>query len=164
MISSIWSSDCKEGTRNRRPNLALYLNADECGRVVGCRQQIFNDGTHHPKCVFLLHEQQQGGCNLQHNTDLLHTFSSGMHANSMDHKTRQCTSGGSGQLGWQSTYDQKVAGLFSGRSGRRFFFYRDNFLCWFLFGVCSSPMLLQWPLVVLLKVDVAHHNTHTPLI
>ena len=29
-------------------------------------------------------------------------------------------------------------------SGRRIFFSRVNFLCWLLFNVCSTPMLLHW--------------------
>ena len=42
------------------------------------------------------------------------------------------------------THDQKVPGSNPGRSGRRIFFSRVNFVCWLLFGVCSTPMLPQW--------------------
>ena len=63
--------------------------------------------------------------------------------------------------------DQKVASLNPGRSGRRIFFSRVNFLRWLLLSVCSTPMLLQWHLK-----DPGHSakntggrlhlNTHTP--
>ena len=42
------------------------------------------------------------------------------------------------------THDRKVVSSNSDRSGRRIFFSRVNFLCWLLFGVCSTPVLLQW--------------------
>ena len=32
----------------------------------------------------------------------------------------------------------------SGRSGRRIFFSRVNLVCWLVFGVYSTPVLLQW--------------------
>ena len=43
------------------------LNANQSTGVVGGRQQVLNDGAHHPESVLLLHEQQQGPRNLQHN-------------------------------------------------------------------------------------------------
>ena len=47
---------------------------------------------------------------------------------------------------WQEllTRDRKVASLNPSRSGRRIFFSRVNFVCWLLFGVCSTPVLPQW--------------------
>ena len=66
------------------------------------------------------------------------------------------------------THDQKVPGSNPGRSGRRIFFSRVNFVCWLLFGVCSTPMLPQWHVK-----DSGHSaksaggrlllNMHTPL-
>ena len=44
----------------------------------------------------------------------------------------------------RQTHDQKVASLNPGRSGGRIFFSRFSFVCWLLFGVRSTPMLLQW--------------------
>ena len=32
----------------------------------------------------------------------------------------------------------------SGRSSRKIFFFRINFVCWLLFSVCFSPILLHW--------------------
>ena len=42
------------------------------------------------------------------------------------------------------TRDRKVASSNPGRSGGRIFFSRDNFVCWLLFGVRSTPELPQW--------------------
>ena len=42
------------------------------------------------------------------------------------------------------TRDRKVASSNPGRSGGRIFFSRVNFVCWLLFGVRSTPVLLQW--------------------
>ena len=42
------------------------------------------------------------------------------------------------------TRGQKVVSLNPGRSGRRTFFSRVNFVCWLLLGVCSTPVLPQW--------------------
>ena len=42
------------------------------------------------------------------------------------------------------THDRKVASLNPGRSNRRIFFSRVNFVCWFLFSVRSTPVLPQW--------------------
>ena len=42
------------------------------------------------------------------------------------------------------THDWKVASLNPGRSGGRIFFSSVNFVCWLLFGVCSTPLLPQW--------------------
>ena len=66
------------------------------------------------------------------------------------------------------TRDQKVARSNPGRSGRRIFFSRVNFVCWLLFGVRSIRVLLQWHVK-----DPGHSaksasgrlriNTHTPL-
>ena len=39
------------------------------------------------------------------------------------------------------TCDQKVMGSSPGRSGRKVFFSRVNFLCWLLFGILSTPVL-----------------------
>ena len=40
--------------------------------------------------------------------------------------------------------DRKVASSNPGRSSRRIFFSRVNFVCWLLFGVRSTPVLPQW--------------------
>ena len=63
------------------------------------------------------------------------------------------------------TRDRKAA---SSNSGRSIYFSRVNFVCWFLFGVHSTPMLLQWQ-----AKEPGHSarsaggrlyiNTHTPL-
>ena len=42
------------------------------------------------------------------------------------------------------TREGKVASSNPSRSCRRIFFSRPNFVCWLLFGVCSTPLLLQW--------------------
>ena len=42
------------------------------------------------------------------------------------------------------THDRKVLSSNPGRSGGRIFFPRANFMCWLLFGVRSTPVLLQW--------------------
>ena len=47
------------------------LNANQSTGVVGGRQQVLNDGAHHPESVLLLHEQQQGPRNLQNNKHFL---------------------------------------------------------------------------------------------
>ena len=46
------------------------------------------------------------------------------------------------------TCDRKVAGSIPGRSGGSIFFSRVNFLCWFLFGVRSTPVLRQWHVTI----------------
>ena len=65
------------------------------------------------------------------------------------------------------TCDQKVASLNPGRSGRGIFFSRVNFVCWLLFGVCSTPSLLHWHLKdpghsAKSAGGRLHLNTHTP--
>ena len=42
------------------------------------------------------------------------------------------------------TRDRKVASSNPGRSGERIFFSRVNFVCWFLFGVRSIPVIPPW--------------------
>ena len=42
------------------------------------------------------------------------------------------------------TRDQKVVSSNPGRSGRRLFFFRVNFVCWVFFDVHSTPVLQQW--------------------
>ena len=42
------------------------------------------------------------------------------------------------------TCDRKVASSNHGWSGRRIFLSRLNFVCWLLFGVCSTPLAPQW--------------------
>ena len=66
------------------------------------------------------------------------------------------------------THDRKVASSNPGRSSVRIFFSRDNFVCWLLFSVRSTPMLPQWHVK-----DPGHSannaggrlhlNMHTPL-
>ena len=66
------------------------------------------------------------------------------------------------------TRDWKVASLHPGRSSGRMFYSRVNFVCGLLFGVRSTPVLLQWHIK-----DPGHSaksaggrlylNTHTPL-
>ena len=66
------------------------------------------------------------------------------------------------------TRDRKVASSNPGRSDRGIFFSRVNFVCWLLFSVLSTLVLLQW------LVKYPNHsgqsadgrlrwNTHTPL-
>ena len=67
------------------------------------------------------------------------------------------------------THEQKVANSNPSRSSRRMFSSRVNFVCWLLFGVHSTPTLLQWHVK-----DPSHSaksangrlhlNMHTPLI
>ena len=64
--------------------------------------------------------------------------------------------------------DRKVESSNPGRSGRRIFFSRVNFVCWLLFDVCSIPVLLQWRVNDLGHSAKSaggrlHLNTHTPL-
>ena len=51
------------------------------------------------------------------------------------------------------TRDRKVKISSPGRNGGRIFFSRINFLCWLLFGVCSTPVSPQWHA----KVQLAGH-------
>ena len=44
----------------------------------------------------------------------------------------------------RQTCDTKVASLNPGRSGGKIFFSRVYFVCWLLFSVRSTPVLLQW--------------------
>ena len=48
-----------------------------------------------------------------------------------------------GFVGERRTRNQKVASSSPGRSGGRIFFSRVNILCWLLFGVRSTPVLLH---------------------
>ena len=66
------------------------------------------------------------------------------------------------------TRDRKVASSNPGRSGERIFFSRVNFVCWLLFGVCSSPLLLLWHIKypgysAKSAGGRLHLNMHTPL-
>ena len=63
---------------------------------------------------------------------------------------------------------RKVAGSNPGRSSRRIFFFRIKFVCWLLFGVPSTPVLLQWHVKdpghsAKSACGRLHLNTHTPL-
>ena len=53
---------------------------------------------------------------------------------------------GVGRAWWlkRQTCDRKVASLNPSWIGRRIFFLRVKFLCWLLFSVGSTPVLLQW--------------------
>ena len=44
----------------------------------------------------------------------------------------------------RQTRDRKVTSSNPSRSGGRIFFSRVNFVCWLLFSVRSTPVLLQW--------------------
>ena len=64
--------------------------------------------------------------------------------------------------------DRKVPSLNPGRSGRRIFFSRVNFVCWLLFGVRSTLVLPQWHVKdpghsAKSAGDRLHLNTRTPL-
>ena len=66
------------------------------------------------------------------------------------------------------TRDQKVARSNPGRSGGRIFFSGVNFVCWLLFGVHSTLVLLQWHIKdpghsAKSAGGRSHLNTHTPL-
>ena len=66
------------------------------------------------------------------------------------------------------TRDQKVASSKPGMSSGRIFFFRVNFVCWLLPGVCSTPMLLQWHVKYPSHSAKSaggrlHLNMHTPL-
>ena len=77
---------------------------------------------------------------------------------------------GAGAACWKSAglMIKRVVNSNPGRSGRRLFFSRVNFVCWLLFGVRSTPVLLQWHIK-----DPGHSgqsaggrlhlNLHTPL-
>ena len=73
-------------------------------------------------------------------------------------------------IGWVESWARywKVASSSPGRSGERVFFSRVNFLCWLLFGVCSTSALLQWHVKgschSAKSTGVRFHlNTHTPI-
>ena len=77
---------------------------------------------------------------------------------------RQATSG---QVR-RRTRDRKVASSNPNRSGGRIFFSRVNFVCQLLFGVRSTPVLLQWHVKdhghsAKSASGSLHLNTHTPL-
>ena len=64
--------------------------------------------------------------------------------------------------------DPKVASLNPGRSGGRIFFSRVNFVCWLLFGVRFTPVLLQRHIKDPSHSGInaggrLHLNTHTTL-
>ena len=66
------------------------------------------------------------------------------------------------------TRDQKVASSNLGRSSRRIFFSRVNFVCWLLFDVRATPVLQQWHVKdpghsAKSAGGRLHLNTHTPL-
>ena len=66
------------------------------------------------------------------------------------------------------TCDRKVASSNPSRSGGRIFFSRVNFVCWLLFRVCSTPVLLQWHIkdpdhFAKSGSGRLHLNMHTPL-
>ena len=63
---------------------------------------------------------------------------------------------GAGITCWQEcqTHDQKVASSNPSSSGWGIFFSRVNFVCWLLFSVHSSPLLLQWHIK-----DLSHSAT-----
>ena len=66
------------------------------------------------------------------------------------------------------TCDRMVASSNPGRNSRRIFFSRVNFVCWFLFSDCSTPLLLQWHIKypghsTKSACGRLHLNTHTPL-
>ena len=65
-------------------------------------------------------------------------------------------------------HDRKVASSNPWRSGGRIFFSRVNFVCWLLFGVCFTPVLLQWHVKdpshsAKIAGGRLHINTLTPL-
>ena len=64
--------------------------------------------------------------------------------------------------------DRKVASSNPGRSGGRIFFSRVNFVCCFLLGVRSNPVLPQWHVKdnghsAKCAGGTLHLNTHTLL-
>ena len=66
------------------------------------------------------------------------------------------------------THNGKVASSNPGRSGRRIFFSKVNFVCWLLFGVHYTPVLPQWHIKdpghsAKSAGGRLHLNTHTPL-
>lgn len=46
-------------------NPLVCLNTQQCGREVGRRKEVFNQGTHHPKGVLLLKKKEQTGNHLR---------------------------------------------------------------------------------------------------
>ena len=77
---------------------------------------------------------------------------------------------GSGIACWleRRSRDRKVASSNPGRRSGRIFFSRVNFVCWLLFGVCSTPELPQWHVKdpghsAKSSGGRVHLNTHTPL-
>ena len=66
------------------------------------------------------------------------------------------------------TCRRKVASSSPSRSSGRIFLFRVNFVCWLLFSVHSTPMLLQWHVKepghsAKSAGGKLHLNTHTPL-
>ena len=68
----------------------------------------------------------------------------------------------------RQTRSRRIASSSPGRSGGRIFFSRVNFVCWFLFGVRSTPVLPQWHVKdpghsAKSAGGRLHLNTHTPM-
>ena len=66
------------------------------------------------------------------------------------------------------TCDQKIASSNPGRSSRRIYFSRVNFVCWLLFCIHFTPVLPQWHVKdsghsAKSAGGRLHLNTHTPL-
>ena len=66
-------------------------------------------------------------------------------------------------------YDQEVASSNPGRSSKRIFFSRVNFVCWILFSVHSTPVLPKWQVKgpsysAKSAGGKLHLKLHTPLI
>ena len=78
--------------------------------------------------------------------------------------TTECTKAGVAHMAERQTHKWKLAGLILRMDGGTIFFSPVNFLCWLLFGVCSTPMLPLWHVK-----DHSHSggrlhlNAHTPL-
>lgn len=47
----------------------VSLDAQQGGAEVGGREQVLNDGAHHPEGILLLQEQQEAGSHLPGQTD-----------------------------------------------------------------------------------------------
>ena len=66
------------------------------------------------------------------------------------------------------THDQKVASLNPSRGSGRIFFSKDNFVCWILFSILSTPVWPQWYVKEPCHSAKSaggrlHLNTHVPL-
>ena len=78
-------------------------------------------------------------------------------------KMQPALGGGIAQLVEHWTLDQKVTCSTPGRSGRRIFSSRANFLRWLLLIACSTPVLLQQSSYQKCRWQVTAKHTHTPL-